>query len=76
MAKVYDSKGNFVGNQHGQFVYDDLGERVYWIDEDGDVFVRLSHECTELSLEGAWSLGAVERTKAISLEGEVILQRA
>ena len=43
MAKIYDSEGKFVGNHHGQFVYDNLGERIYLIDEDGDVFVRVSH---------------------------------
>lgn len=37
MIPVYDSDGMKVGQYDGRFVYSDIGERLYWID-DGEVF--------------------------------------
>jgi len=37
MTKVYDSKGNEIGQFDGRFVYGSIGEKCYWINDE-DVF--------------------------------------
>lgn len=72
MTAVHDNEGNEIGKYDGRFVYDRLGEKLYWID-DGEVFSmpRVNRE-DELGARAAVKIAEISNRVAIDSQGETV----